>query len=69
MMTLQVGCIQPNNHLNFSLLTLLIINVTYNVHHRYKSSNLLQMEGSKRHKYPEHYQQQRYAFAPMVTKS
>ena len=27
------------------------------------------MEGSKRHKYLEHYQQQRYAFAPMVANS
>ena len=42
----------------------------YNVHPNYKSGNLRQMEGSKRQKYLEHYQQQRYAaFAPMVANS
>ena len=73
MMASQGGCVQPNHHLNFSLSILLIMDVTighvYNVHHSYKSGNLRQMEGSKRQKYLEHYQQQRYAFAPRVANS
>ena len=73
MMTLQGGCVEPNHRLNFSRSTRLIMDVTighvYNVHHAYKSGNLQQMEASKRHKYLEHYQQQRYAFAPMVANS
>ena len=49
MMTLQGGCVQPNHHFIFSRSTVLIMDVTnghvYNVHHRYKSGNLRQMEG------------------------
>ena len=41
----------------------------YNVHHSYKSGNLRQTEGSKRQKYLEHYQQQRYVLSPMVANS
>ena len=70
MITLQGGCVQPNHHLNFSLSTLLIMDVTighiYNVHHSSKSGKLWQMEGSKRQKYLEYCQQQRHLFAPMV---
>ena len=73
MMTLQGGCVQPNHRLNFSRSTRLIMDVTighvYNVHHVYKPGNLRQMEASKRNKYLEHYQQQRYAFAPMAANS
>ena len=46
-----------------------VYKLDYNVHHSYKSGNLQQMEGSKRQKHLEHYQQQRYAFASMVAKS
>jgi hypothetical protein len=73
MMTLQGGCVQPNHRLNFTRSTRLIMDVTighvYNVHHVYKPGNLRQMEASKRNKYLEHYQQQRYAFAPMAANS
>ena len=73
MMTLEGGCVQPDQHLDFSRSTLLIIDVIIghvcNVHLSYKSGTLLQMEGSKRQKYLEHYQQQRYVFAPMVANS
>ena len=71
MMTLQGLCVQAYHH--FSQSTLFIMDVTighiYNVHHSYKSGNLLQMEGSKLQKYLEHYQQQLYLFAPMVANS
>ena len=71
MMTLQGRCVQPNHHLNFSRSTLLIVTIghVYNVYCNFKSGNLRQTEGSKRQKYLEHYQQQRYAFAPMVANS
>ena len=62
------GCVQPNHLLNISQSTLVIMDFTighvYNVHHTYKLGNLREMEGSKRQKYLEHYQQRCYAFAP-----
>ena len=72
-MTLQGRCVQTNHHLNVSRSTLLIMDFTIghvdNVHHSYRSGDLRQMKGSKRQKYLEHYQQQRYAFAQMVANS
>ena len=67
-MTLPGGCVKPNNQLKISRLTLSIMEVTIghiysNVHHGYKSGNFGQMEGSKRQKCLEHYQQQPHAFA------
>ena len=41
----------------------------YNVHHSCKSGNLREVEGFKRQKYLEDYQQQRYAFDKMVANS
>lgn len=70
MMTYAGGCVRPNQRLNFTKATRLIMDVTighvFDTNHNFKKRSIHSMETRKRNKYAEHYQQQRLAFAPMV---
>ena len=70
MMTFGGGCVRPNQRLNFTKATRLIMDVTighaFDTNHHFKRNNVHSMETRKRNKYAEHYQQQRFAFAPIV---
>ena len=70
MMTFGGGCVRPNQRLNFTKSTRLIMDVTighvFDTQHNFKRNNIHSMETRKRNKYAEHYQQQRLAFAPIV---
>ena len=69
-MTFGGGCVRPNQRLNFTKATRLIMDVTighvFDTNHNFKRNIIHSMETRKRNKYAEHYQQQRFAFAPIV---
>ncbi len=71
MMTFSGGCLRENQRLNFTKTTRLVLDVTignvFDSQHKFKRRNIQAMETKKRSKYSEHYQQQRLAFAPIMS--